>query len=370
MTRANVLPGECIAQVKSGSLFPSISCHVLWSTIEGYTPDQALMCNDLPCGKPTIKGKVDSPQAQEYNGLGPDQYATPYGSYVGGEDGAELPDSGWRFDLSQLETWEPIVGYAGTTYVGPRLGLPNVYLRLKERNQKTEPFENLENVLWTNPDYTVYENDWLGNLMPGGWCYTNHNVPEPMKAQVYYEDGHKAGMPDIQIDKDHQNMHENWMPFCNPLRVYNTSGNQIGTFDGIAFIVFFNAAGVKDPINPPDDFTVKAAGVNWPKLNPTRQILNLEVWFYLSGNGIKSPRVATARYWSYTRGLSYLDGGGLLDKNNPFNPYLFFNAGSLTDEIQMQIRFALKTDPIANPMALSHKKSKVVLSGAHFFIGA
>ena len=135
-------------------------------------------------------------------------------------------------------------------------------------------------------------------------------------------------------------------------------------------LVFFNAAGVKDPINPPDDFTVEAAGVNWPKLNPTRQILNLEVWFYLSGNGIKSPRVATARYWSYTRGLSYLDGGGLLDKNNPFNPYLFFNAGSLTDEIQMQIRFALKTDPIANPMALPHKKSKVVLSSAHFFIGA
>jgi hypothetical protein len=279
-----------------------------------------------------------------------------------------------KFDLANVSTWDPVVTtpYPGqpaytVTFYGPRFKSPLTYIRLTKRDQTTSPFENLSAVNWVDATDATWGQDWLGNLMPGGWCYTNRGVLEPMNGTTYWEDARKSTDPLNPVDRTSATtIHQNWMPFCNAINVYDASGTSIGTFDGLAFMVFWNLAAVKDPRYPPDDAVYQGAPPI-PKLSPFKQLLSFEVWIYMTANpttagAYKSPRIARVRYWTYTRPQG--------DGNSPFDPYLFFNATvGIAASLMIPVTFQL-LDNANNPTHLASKMQYIALSGLKFAVGA
>lgn len=315
--------------------------------------------------------------------------------YYGKRTGSfSFPDNNLCFDLSELNAWNFLI------YENESDSLLNIYhqlysnstayQRLMRRDQKNDPFLNLSSVAWTQADLDVYEDDWLGNLMPGGWCYTSRGVSEPMLGEIYYENAKKPEEPPNILDKSNFALaRENWMPFCTPLKVYNKSGSLLGSFDGLSYIVFFNLAAVKVPLkkwkyDPAlGDFTGEAIGGVRPRdktlirfddndlpwLDPKRQIMSIEVWFYLNSSNpsaFKSPRFATARWWHYTKGLAYLDAGPY---TSPFNPYLFLSTNTISEFLKVPITFQLLKNQ-NNPENISNISKELKLKDFVIFLGA
>lgn len=356
---ANVLsPADCLQKAVAGSAFPSVSMHVLIQSRETTMPvtDQAGYCGNVMI--PKYSTAADTLDAVVY-----------------GTDTSTISIlSTLKFDLANVSTWDPVVttpypsqpSYTVTFY-GPRFKSPSTYIRLTKRDQATSPFENLRYVNWVDATDTTWGQDWLGNLMPGGWCYSNRGVLEPMNGTTYWEDARKTTDPLNPVDRTSvTTIHQNWMPFCNAIEVYDSSGASIGTFDGLAFMVFWNLAAVKDPQHPPDDAVYQGAPPI-PPLSPFKQLLSFEVWIYMTANPaiagtFKSPRIARVRYWTYTR----VRGDG----NSPFDPYLFFNAtAGFASSLVIPIEFEL-LDNVNNPTHLAVKTQYLALSGIKFAVGA
>ncbi len=353
-----IVPADCYRKVTAGSAFPSVSMHVLIQSRETTMPvtDQSGYC-----------GNVMIP---EYSTAADTMDAVVYGT-----DTSTISIlSTLKFDLANVSTWDPVVTtpYPGqpaytVTFYGPRFKSPSTYIRLTKRDQATSPFENLSAVNWVDATDTTWGQDWLGNLMPGGWCYTNRGVLEPMNGTTYWEDARKSTDPLNPVDRTSATtIHQNWMPFCNAINVYDASGTSIGTFDGLAFMVFWNLAAVKDPRYPPND-AVDQVTIPIPKLSPFKQLLSFEVWIYMTANpttagSFKSPRIARVRYWTYTRPRG--------DGNSPFDPYLFFNATvGIAASLMIPITFQL-LDNANNPTHLATKTQYLALSGLKFAVGA
>lgn len=357
-----ISPADCINKTLAGSLFPNVSLNVLFNSRSTTMPvdNQTGYCSDVMIPAPLVAGK----NAANY---GIDETEKHIGQ-------------GLKFDLADVETWQPvtIAPYPGNPFYtvkfyGPRFKIPNTYIRLERREQSTNPFENLENVYWQDATDTTWGQDWLGNAMPGGFCYSNIGITEPMNGETYFEDAIVTADPPNpanEIDRSTEtSIHENWTPFCTPLPVYNSSGTLVGSFDGLSWIVFFNAAVVKNPLNPPID-AVYDGPPDPPLLDTNKQLLNFEAWIYLTANpstpgGFKSPRIGVLRQFTYTRELA---SGS--DLNTPFDPYLFFNAGvgSFT-WIKIPINFDL-LDNANNPTHLTDKTEYIVLSALKFAMGA
>ena len=353
-----IVPADCYRKVTAGSAFPSVSMHVLIQSRETTMPvtDQSGYC-----------GNVMIP---EYSTAADTMDAVVYGTNAS----TISILSTLKFDLANVSTWDPVVTtpYPGqpaytVTFYGPRFKSPSTYIRLTKRNQVSSPFENLSAVNWLDATDATWGQDWLGNLMPGGWCYTNRGVLEPMNGTTYWEDARKSTDPLNTVDRTSATtIHQNWMPFCNAINVYDASGASIGTFDGLAFMVFWNLAAVKNPLNPPDDAVYQGAPPV-PKLSPFKQLLSFEVWIYMTANpttagAYKSPRIARVRYWTYTRPRG--------DGNSPFDPYLFFNATvGIAASLMIPITFQL-LDNANNPTHLATKTQYLALSGLKFAVGA
>lgn len=354
---AQSLQGNCLNQVDAGSAFNAISCHLLYYTTitTGPVEQQSGLCGNamiLPHKTAGIE-------------------AILYGANDNSPGGYNFDQIG-RFDLSQVSTWEPqaVQPYSIPEYTvsfeGPRYTNPSTYIRLIKRDQVSSPFENLEGVNWVDAAIQEYGQDWLGNFLPGGWCYSNRGVTEPMNGERYYEDARKTTEPVNRVDRMQTNIHSNWTPFCNPLPVYDSFGGLIGSYDGLAWMVFFNTAGLKNPNNPPPDYTYVGPLDPPPKLDPLLQMLNLEVWIYLTANSpssiFKSPRIGAFRYWTYTRGTE--------DGNRPFTPYFFFNGGAAAGgTLVIPINFPLLSNA-SNPALLASKQVNLVLSNFKIHIGA
>lgn len=353
-----ISPADCYRQVTAGSAFPSVSMHVLIQSREATMPvdDQAAYCGNVMI--PKYSTAADSMDAVSY-GLD--------------NDGISISSS-LKFDLADVSAWDQVIitpypgqpAYTVKLY-GPRFKSPSTYIRLTKRNQVAAPFENLSSVNWVDATDTTWGQDWLGNLMPGGWCYVNRGMSEPMNGTTYWEDARKSSEPLNTIDRTSETtIHQNWMPFCTPITAYNSSESSLGTFDGLAFMIFWNLAAVKNPLAPPDDAVYQGAPPI-PKLSPFKQLLSFEVWIYLTANpttagSFKSPRIARVRYWTYTRTQG--------DGNSPFDPYLFFNASvGPTASLMIPITFQL-LDNVNNPTHLSSKLQYIALSGLKFAVGA
>ena len=351
-----LLAGNCLSSVPAGAPFGAVSCHLLYYTTVTTAPvtQQIGLCGNAMILRHRTAGIE----------------AIQYGSNSNIPDGYTFSQVG-KFDLSHVSTWDPqittpysIPAYT-VSFEGPRFTNPSTYIRLSRRDQVANPFENIGSVNWTDAAIQDYGQDWLGNLMPGGWCYSNYGITEPMNGEEYYEDARKSTDPINAIDRTGASIHSNWTPFCNPLPVYDSFGSLIGSYDGLAWIVFFNLAGLKNPSDPPPDYTYTGLPPI-PKLDSRKQILNLEVWVYLSanssGNLFKSPRIGTFRYWTYTRELG--------DGNRPFSPYMFFNGGAAVGgSLVMPINFPLLGNA-NNPTGMASKQVNLVLSNFKAHIGA
>ncbi len=370
---AQKLRGLCISNVRSGTGTGSMSCHILGCT--------AVLCgNSNIAGGCLTRGGPQFPPPETYPFV--NRGATFYGK---NQQQFTMPDE-YYFDLSQLQAWDETVGFFGIH--APRFQNHTTYMRLIERDQINNPFENVNSVNWTKADTTIYENDWLGNLMPGGWCYASKGIPEPMFGQSFYEDAAKPINRPYLLNKTNASVRENWTPLCIPLNVYNASGTQIGSYDGLSYSVFFNAAAIKMPLRKrvydeatqtftgdhpdglvPRDRTLVNLLTEPPFLNPQRQILSLELWVYLSssnGSVVKSPRIATVRWWHYTKGIQYLDGGNY---NSPFDPYMFMNTELAPGFLDVPITFKLLKNG-SNPENLADKVSNMRVDNIKLFLGA
>lgn len=372
--QAQKLKGQCLGNnVLAGVPLKSMSCHLMGSVY---------LCGEgQESGSNFIRGKPQGPPPEVWPGVF--EGARYYGKRV---SQFAFPDTSLRFDLSELDDWNGVVAEGVNSQRYPS---HTTYQRLMRRNQKDFPFENLANVSWTTADSTVYEDDWLGNLMPGGWCYTSRGVPEPMRGEVYYEDARKVDDPLNILDKSQSSVRENWTPFCTPLNVYNQTGSLLGTFDGLSYILFFNLAAVKTPLQkwkydpvlgdftgeavhgvlPRDNTLYRVDDTPLPWLNPKRQILSVEAWFYLNSsapNAFKSPRFATARWWHYTKGLVYLDTGPL---NSPFNPYFFLRTLTIAEILHIPITFPLLQNE-NNPESLASVSRDMNFHNFQMFFGA
>jgi hypothetical protein len=354
---AEQLSGSCISSVVAGQAFPSISLHILYYTTETTAPvtNQTGLCDNKMILKHDAAGKN----------------AVLYGSNDHSPEGFDFPISGIKFDLLDVSKWDAkvITPYSIPAYTvsfdGPRFREPNTYIRLTKRDQVANPFAGSDVVYWTDANDQTFGQDWLGNAIPGGWCFTNRGIPEPMLGTIYFEDAKKATDPPNEVDRSKTLINENWTPFCEALPVYNSNGSLIGSFDGLAWIAFFNTAVVKNPMEPPLDSTY-IGPPPMPKLDPKRQILNLEIWIYLTKNSsdpsMKSPKIASLRYWTYTRNY----GTG----NFPFDPYLFFGAGAAVGGgVTIPINFNLLQNA-NNPESLQTHQASLSLSNLKFFIGA
>lgn len=131
---------------------------------------------------------------------------------------------------------------------------------------------------------------------PAGWMYSNTNVSEPYLTEINYE-GSASSIDRTTVDSTQLN----FLPFVNPLRVYDLEENLIGEFDGLAFVLFYGETAFKLPF------------VDFPEYNglfgnssPTVQTIGLEANIFLAGQGVLSPRIGRLR-WSLKNEGSFND---------------------------------------------------------------
>lgn len=160
---------------------------------------------------------------------------------------------------------------------------------------------------------------------PAGWMFSNKNVPEPYYTEINYEGGKG------KIDRSTANSTQlNFMPFLNPLRVFDLDEKLIGEFDGLAFVLFYGETAFKLPIVDLPEYN----GM-FSNLSASAQNIGLEVNIFLAGKNVLSPRIGRMRWYLENKGLA----------NNPENNYFttFFRKNTLSTAYIMPM--SLKVRP-------------------------
>lgn len=121
---------------------------------------------------------------------------------------------------------------------------------------------------------------------PAGWMYSNTNVAEPYLTQTNYE-GSGSAIDRTTSDSTQQN----FLPFVNPLRVYDLNENLIGEFNGLAFVLFYGETAFKLPFDDLPEYTGLI-----PTFSPSVQTIGLEANIFLAGDGLPSPRIGRLRW--------------------------------------------------------------------------
>jgi hypothetical protein len=152
-----------------------------------------------------------------------------------------------------------------------------------------------------------YTSKWLVFTHPATNLYTS--IPEPFKIQGYYED---SGMTPSQ-NPNYGGI--NFMPFCQPLSVYNYDKSKyFGQYLGYTFVIIFGQNAHSFPIKKylPDDYY--SPEVIPPKIDPTKALYGLELWAFwtASSAGLGSPLIGKIRLWFYS-----LAPGKETDTGNP-----------------------------------------------------
>lgn len=191
--------------------------------------------------------------------------------------------------------------------------------------------------------YPYAPGDPLTIQKPAGWMYSNTNVPEPYFTQNNYEAGGGS------IDRTTANNKQlNFMPFLDPLHVYNLNEVQIGQFDGLAFVLFFGEMAFKYPVlGLPEydgllkDFMEAENNFAPPYMNPTWQYFGLELNIFLAGDGVPSPRIGRQRFMMPNR-------DGLFSRqNNPAANYFSLHFKPFQyDSIDMPMNFSVKPSQV------------------------
>jgi hypothetical protein len=255
--------------------------------------------------------------------------------------------SNYCFDINDINSWgvrgvncsgdPPICMYE---FVGPKFKNNLAVIPLSEH--KVNPISKLKkgrlsyNFLDANPTdiqsplidplefsgvYPYSPEDSITVRKPAGWMYSNKNVPEPYYTEINYEGG--LGKIDRSTSSTTQ---LNFMPFLDPLRVFDLDEKPIGEFDGLAFILFYGETAFKLPFVDLPEYN----GM-FSNLSGNSQTIGLEVNIFLAGKNILSPRVGRLRW--------YLENKGVLNdpENNYFTTFFKKNTGSVSYIMPMSL---------------------------------
>ena len=227
------------------------------------------------------------------------------------------------FNSSELDPWkERSVGFLSTMKTsGPPIAKFHMAIPIRRR-LRTPIGPNNSNYqgryAWDFVDaaYKIYnQSDWLGALHPAGNFWTNVGITEPFLATTNY--AQSGGLPPAS----HLNQ---WrIPFCAPMKIYNSLGVHIGNYVGYTAIHYFSLAyvhhadatqrickpdGTSDITSPflPENYhiSVTPPAVR-PKIHHNNQLFQMESSFFMVAETlegfpeIKSPRIGTMRWWHY-----------------------------------------------------------------------
>lgn len=309
----------------AGNPFSTMGMHIFTSTTQKTQPivEQAGSCND----NIILPWRACGGSAYVYG-------SDPQTAVADAPPKPTLIDSDLHFDYAEVSQWLPkkvlppgVPSYLPytITYEGPRFLNPSTFVALKKVPTDLPTVNQFKQVNWLDGNDPDIGQDWLGVLYPGSWLYSVKDMPNPFLAETYYEDSNAV------IDRTGVSFHTNVLPFCTPLKVYDSDGDHKGYCDCLAFIPFFSGGILKDPLDGrPIDIPNSTDKIT--RLKSTVQYLSMELWIYLGMRKLdpddsfvmKSPRIARRRYWFYTQRRTALSTEG----NAPFDPYMFLLGGS------------------------------------------
>lgn len=218
----------------------------------------------------------------------------------------------YYFDLSDINSWG-MRGFGGLPplyeleFTGPRYKntlavIPLTQHKFKpisklKKNRLKYDFlnadpEDIESLLLDPLEFSgVYPyspDDPDAVKRPAGWMYSNKNVNEPYFTEVNYEDGESP------IDRTTALTTQlNYLPFEDPLQVFDSNESLIGQFDGLSFVLFYGEQAYKMPFNDLPEYEGLI-----PLANPTAQVIGLEINIFLAGSaGIPSPKIGRLRWY-------------------------------------------------------------------------
>lgn len=306
------LTGKCITDVLSGDPFGYMQAHISWGTRTVAQPitEQTPLCNNRWSKNPTFGGNTAYRYGPANNAADAKVVNTlPSDMYFKSAELAVMTDS--------KQMLYPPNPFYTTTLSGPRYARSHCTVPLRKIKYGNSLLDSADGVYWTDwvldPKQPDIGTDWLGNLLPGTYCMAPTSyAANPFKAEKYWEDS-----------GTNFNLNE-WsktqfmgVPWCAPLNVYNSGGTKTGSILGTGFIVFFTPACVKNPRKPVND--PRSLSDPPPKLPTEYQYWSIELWTYLICQGIKSPRIATQRWWYFSQTGPTPNA----DTRSPYTPYWF-----------------------------------------------
>jgi hypothetical protein len=387
---AKTFNAKCLTNVPFCDTFSSLSAYLCY----GYNETTAPMGGLQSVGCPDTQYLQTGPFEPQVYGLEAITYGyTPTNLYVYPEWEANgrygpllsLP-SNYFFNLEELNakvgTKTLSVGIFGgvdytRTYHGFRYANPICLIPLRKKYSQYKPyFKNFSGVNWTNWVSSEAESnegdtafgyvgeDPLGNIYNDGGEYSTpmlytRGVEQPFLGENFYEDTQS------NINKSLQNYRVNFLPFCDPIKIYDASGKQTGYADGIGFQVFVFRSTVKNRFLPLYYYT-KGPNPQFKYLDTHLQYFTIELWSYLScyginNNIIKSPRIFTYRWfaWSQNYDTSPYD----FPAPAPCNPYFYLKCN-------MQEAWYMKFNLLQNNQGLQNKIFYTPFNRTRLFLGA
>ena len=310
--KAYKLTGKCITEVLSGDPFEYMQAQISWGTKQIAQPvtEQTGTCGNKWSKNPTFGGNVAYRYGPANNAADAKlTYTLPSDMYFKTTELTQFSDS--------KQLLYPPNPFYSTTISGPRYTRSHCTVPLRKIKSSNSIMNDADAVYWTDftldPKQPVIGTDWLGNLLPGTYCMAPTSyAANPFKAEKYYED---SGTAFNATEWGKTNFM--YAPWCTPLNVYNSGGTKTGSVLGTGFVVFFTPACVKNirkPVNDPRSLLDPP-----PKLSTEYQYWSIELWTYLICQGVKSPRVATQRWWYFSQTGPTPNA----DTRSPYTPYWF-----------------------------------------------
>jgi len=389
--QAKTLNASCFTNVPFCDTFSSLNSYLCYGFNEEANPMDSLQSVGCPDTQYLMKNpyepKIYGILAQQYGYTPTNLYAMKSSANVDINEGplSVLPAE-YSFDLEELNAKVgshtlSVGNYGGVeytrTYRGFRYANPICAIPLRKKYSQYKPyFKNFSGVNWTNwvsseaeanegdTAFGYVGEDPLGNIYNDGgdrstpMMYTRE-VEEPFLGENFYED------TKTNIDKSSIANRSRFLPFCEPIKIYNIARKHIGYTDGMAFQVFIFRATVKNRFLPLYAY-IKGEDPKPIYLDTHFQYFTIELWAYLSCYGInnnivKSPRIFTQRWWTYSR----KDGSvaPALQQVKPCNPYYYLQC-NLPQHRYLQFNL------LQNNSGLAYKNYYTPWSRSRLFIGA
>lgn len=359
---AKLINGTCISVPTRNSLpafampFKEFTAHTVFGDPPGTFNIQAATCG---CGFRTDVmgngvGGIGTAKIEPFSlPSGSTAYGEVYGRRVA--DPVKLKSingGGIYFAENDLYRWLPramfLPNYYNNFASGPSIQWGHLATPLARRlkgvsGQNNSNYQNRYGFDFTDAATPINnQKDYLGQLHPGHCFWTNKDLNEPFLAITHYE---QTG----QLPKTEE--HKMWtVPFCDPLRVRDSTGNILGKFIGYTIIHYFSFAFVhygdatatvtnQDGTTTitnlflPENYRGIPDGTGKkPKINNSNQLWTIDshIFIVCDNQQIGSPKIASLRHWFYNDATANPD---------PANEYFYAVHGTLQSEWVFPVEF-------------------------------